>query len=259
MGEFSQRERVLGGGTDIMVEQEAHLTDNVLLSLLNDEIVLDSDAEAHLRHCSRCQARLQEMMELHASLSKLLYRATCPAPETLEDYWAGRLPAAEEKVVRSHVNRCPFCQDELRTLQARSGNAPEEWVSFATDSVPLIRATLIQTVTLPATWAIRGDTDRAQSWLYKSDRYDVLLTLEKNSEPAGNYLLAVQVMPQGKAGVVEGKVYLYKQRRVVNIISLNSAGFCVLPVVGNGVYQLTVHLQEVAIGGISITVEKPPL
>lgn len=71
-------------------------------------------------------------------LLALFYRRSCPAPETLGDYYLGRLPPGERLAVAQHLRPCPHCTRELwfygeENEEAVSG--PTAWFRRLVDRV----------------------------------------------------------------------------------------------------------------------------
>lgn len=58
---------------------------------------------------SRDHRRMEQL------LLALLYRHSCPEPETLGDYYLGRLPPGRRLAVAQHLRHCPHCTEELRS------------------------------------------------------------------------------------------------------------------------------------------------
>lgn len=51
--------------------------------------------------------------DIEQLLLALFYRHSCPEPETLGDYFLGRLPSGKRLAVAQHLRRCPHCTEEL--------------------------------------------------------------------------------------------------------------------------------------------------
>lgn len=90
------------------------LTEDQLSALIDG----DADAEtlAHAAQCAFCAARLEAARRFEARLGQTLFRADCPPPETIGEYFLDLLPAAEHAAVGKHLQKCVHCQGELATL-----------------------------------------------------------------------------------------------------------------------------------------------
>lgn len=90
------------------------LTEDQLSALIDG----DADAEtlAHAAQCTFCAARLEAARHLEARLGQVLFRADCPPPETIGEYFLDLLPAAQHATIGKHLQKCVHCQAELATL-----------------------------------------------------------------------------------------------------------------------------------------------
>lgn len=80
----------------------------------------DADAEtrAHLATCPFCAGRLEAAQHFEAKLAQELFRADCPPPEKIGEYYLEMLPHAERPMLAKHLSKCVHCQTELATLTA---------------------------------------------------------------------------------------------------------------------------------------------
>lgn len=56
--------------------------------------------------------------EWGAQLQQLLYRAECPAPDLLQEYYWQHLQGTVRQQIHDHLQRCPLCQQEVAAIQA---------------------------------------------------------------------------------------------------------------------------------------------
>jgi hypothetical protein len=93
-----------------------------LKPLTDDEISLLLDGHAnddliqHVAQCPACAQRLETARLIEISMKAKLFRADCPAPQTLGDYHAGLLTPDDRKMIAAHLNLCASCRSELQTL-----------------------------------------------------------------------------------------------------------------------------------------------
>lgn len=78
----------------------------------------DADAEtlAHIANCPSCAARLEAARHFEARLTHDLFRADCPPPEKIGEYYLEMLPDAERLKIAAHLQKCVHCQAEMAIL-----------------------------------------------------------------------------------------------------------------------------------------------
>lgn len=92
-------------------------------ALDNVEIAMYVDGEAeesvvaHISQCPYCSERARQWTQLQNRLKKQSYRATCPMPIELGDYHLRLLSAPDMLVISQHLRECPFCRQEVATLE----------------------------------------------------------------------------------------------------------------------------------------------
>ena len=90
------------------------LTEDQLSTLIDGNA--DAQTQAHAAQCSFCAGRLEAARRFEARLGQALFRADCPPPETIGEYFLDLLPAAERTTMGEHLQKCVHCQAELATL-----------------------------------------------------------------------------------------------------------------------------------------------
>lgn len=91
----------------------AHLSDAELLAWLDGDRTHDD----HIAACDVCRHRALALHLEDRRLRSLLYRAECPPALTLAEYGIGLLSEEERRAIRSHVDNCPLCSQELAWQQ----------------------------------------------------------------------------------------------------------------------------------------------
>jgi hypothetical protein len=62
--------------------------------------------------------RVRVLRHLQGSLLARLFRADCPGPHSLGEYYLGSLPASQMSMIRQHMQHCPHCAAELLRLES---------------------------------------------------------------------------------------------------------------------------------------------
>jgi hypothetical protein len=73
------------------------------------------------------------MKQIDDLLSAIFFRLSCPEPETLGDYYLGRLMPGQRLVVARHLRECPHCTRELALYAAPERG--QESTLYASESV----------------------------------------------------------------------------------------------------------------------------
>lgn len=94
------------------------LQTQILLALLDEPASASPAVAAHLARCPHCQARATALGRAEGRLAAQLHRIACPDPHALGELQLGLLPADQASTMRAHIDSCPHCQSELRTLTA---------------------------------------------------------------------------------------------------------------------------------------------
>lgn len=91
--------------------------------LLEDDLLLEyilgrasAETRAAVERTPACLRAARALAHDLAPLLGLIYRAECPAPDTLVGYHERSLGATEQLIVRRHVAACPNCRAELALL-----------------------------------------------------------------------------------------------------------------------------------------------
>ena len=91
------------------------LNDRQLLTYIDGEA--DHEVVAHLERCPHCREKARRLSRLQDHLMTRLYRATCPPPVELGEYYLDVLPRDQAAAVAQHLGECPHCARELAQLK----------------------------------------------------------------------------------------------------------------------------------------------
>lgn len=177
--------------------QPPPLTEDQLSALIDGDA--DAETQAHAAQCTFCAARLEAARRFEARWGQALFRADCPPPETIGDYFLDLLPVAEHATIAKHLQKCVHCQTELATLTGflnaeNPSTAPQPKASAAKRSLlgDLIAAL---TPNSPAL-ALRG-----------SDAGPVMATAEDGTT------IFLEVQPDGDRFTLVGQLAAAEQER----------------------------------------------
>ena len=96
-------------------------------------------------------------------LLALFYRHSCPAPETLGDYYLGRLPPGQRLAVAQHLRHCPHCTRELKFYGKENEEAASGPMNWLHRVVSRVRWAVTAPELLPAP-AVRGTPYTQQAY-----------------------------------------------------------------------------------------------
>jgi anti-sigma factor RsiW len=202
----------------------------------------------HIRRCAFCAEKAEAYRRMQEILGAALYRASCPLPETLGDFYLNVLPPGQKLVMAKHLRECPHC---ARELEEYSITSPEdislgvmEHLKEAITSV--IEALLIPPRLQPA--AVRGRT--AHQRFYRADDLNILLTFQPSASRRGT--LTGVIIPRGAwsgdlaqrlASLAGTQIGLFRQGEPMGSERVNELGHFVFEGILPGEYDLTFDWQ----------------
>lgn len=138
--------------------------------------------------------------DLDQLLLALFYRHSCPAPETLGDYYLGRLPPGQRLAVAQHLRHCPHCTRELKSYGKENEETASGPVNWLHRVVSHVRWAMTAPDLLP-TPAVRGTPYTQQA--YRAE--DIQVVIEISPARAGYRRLDLmgQLQPAKAADDVE--------------------------------------------------------
>ncbi len=158
------------------------LDERQLLAYLDDPTVYQETAN-HLKLCSYCQKKAEDLDRFQKHLTSQLYRSTCPSPVELGEFHMRMLPANQTLEMAQHVRKCPHCADEVSGL--------EEFLSEFTprtgllEPIKVLLARLVGggagTASSPGLMAVRGQV--SHSPVFEAD--DIVISLDVTPNPNG--------------------------------------------------------------------------
>ena len=80
-----------------------------------------ADVTAHIQRCPYCRSRARRLAGFQKQLVGRLYRADCPPSLELDLYELGQLPPQRRAELAAHIERCPYCSQELAELEPPPG------------------------------------------------------------------------------------------------------------------------------------------
>ena len=98
-----------------------------------------SDAvNTHLRRCAYCRAEMKALRSTLREIRAVAYRATCPPPELLYDFYHHSLSKSRVLGVARHVRECPSCAEELAFLAREERADAASWLDAAIRNITAI-------------------------------------------------------------------------------------------------------------------------
>jgi anti-sigma factor RsiW len=133
-------------------------------------------------------------------LLTLFYRHSCPAPETLGDYYLGRLPPGQRLAIAQHLRLCPHCTQELSLYGEENKGAVSAPMAWFHRAVSRVRWALAAPELLP-TLAVRGAPYAQQA--YKADSIEIMIEISPARVGYRRLDLMGQIQPAEAANSVE--------------------------------------------------------
>lgn len=90
-------------------------TTNELMAYMDD--LAEPRVVRHIKRCSRCQRKVQELKRAQKRFRAKLFGHSCPSAMELGEYHLGTLSARQGKRIRTHLRRCRTCSQQLNELQ----------------------------------------------------------------------------------------------------------------------------------------------
>ena len=177
------------------------LSDDALSAVLDG--AADRAALDHLAACPSCAARLAFARAAEGRLHARLRRFDCPPPDRLGEYHLSMLPADAERAIRSHLQTCARCQEELEQLRVfmladDPDPIPASPPTFAPRPAPRpsrLRELVARLLPSPPTPALRGAPSRTRT--YETDNG---ITVLLDAQPtAGGFVVTGQLLADDAA------------------------------------------------------------
>lgn len=197
----------------------------------------------HIVRCPACMAEALALARVDRVLSAALYRAACPATETLLQYQAELLPARARRQVERHVKDCPLCAGELRRLAAFDALQHSVW-----EEMRRAARTVIEAMRIPPpphlAIAVRGSYYRPQ--LYRAGEVDILLGSEALDPSRELWRLRGRLTRGGlaEASWAGSTVRLTHDEKVVASQLVDELGYFSIDGLAAGQYELWLERPE---------------
>lgn len=91
------------------------LTDPQIMAYLDDPDAHQETAR-HLAQCPYCRQNATSLERFQKRLGTRLFRAACPSPAELGEYYLRMLPASPRLVLAAHLRLCRYCQQEITEM-----------------------------------------------------------------------------------------------------------------------------------------------
>jgi hypothetical protein len=238
------------------------LNDRQLLTYIDGEA--DHEVVAHLERCPRCREKARRLSRLQDHLMTRLYRATCPPPVELGEYYLDVLPRDQAAAVAQHLVNCPHCARELAQLKgylAELATAEQPGpLERITERVRVLVARLasggVEVGLLgrpalgPAYVGVRGG--EGEPYLYQVDEVQVAVEVQDDADRPGHKMVLGLIIGIEPGGL---DAHLWRAARPVATVPVDELGnFCIADL-APGSYELIlsgpeieIHIQEVRVG-----------
>jgi hypothetical protein len=216
----------------------------------------DARTSAHIAACAACAARAATYATIDQTLHARLFRADCPATQTLGELSLGLLDPEQTTTLRGHLALCPHCAGELATLDATLRGDPMEDLLPQPGLLARIAARLLPAAGMGAAYAgVRG-TAHDVSVSYGAAG----LTLSLSVEAAGSgvarrwTLLLLVVDDDGGAPPAGASVTLLRDQQTIAEEMLDEWGNLIFPGLESGTYTLELALSArvIVVEGIEV-------
>lgn len=158
----------------------------------------DRTTTDHLANCTYCRARAAALARLHQNFAQPFFRAQCPSPDDLREYYFGFMPSSQIDEISLHLQSCARCTRELVLLEGFMADAPASSVAISAvlsdigQRVKTILAQLLPRSTpgapTPALSGLRGVA--SDQLLYQAGELQISLQSERDpQQPDGRVLL----------------------------------------------------------------------
>lgn len=211
----------------------------------------DARTAAHVQTCPACAAQAADYAQADTRL-KQLFRADCPATQTLGELALDLLDPQDALAVRAHLALCPHCTGELATLQSALRGNPLEDLAPRPSLLERIVARLLSVPDLQGAYAgVRG-ADNSTTRTYEADGLTISLTIETKRIGAERRwtLLGLVIDEVGDQLPAGGTIRLLRDGRVLAEAALDEVGNLVFDGLEAGTYNL-----ELALAGRVIAIE----
>ncbi|MBL7183288.1 MAG: hypothetical protein ISS50_02435 [Anaerolineae bacterium] len=201
-----------------------------------DERVAD-----HIRRCALCAEKAEAYRRIQEILGVVFYRASCPSPETLGDFYLNVLPPGQKLVVAKHLRECSHCAQELEEYSITSPEGVSLGIieHLKETITGVIEALLIPPRPQPA--AVRGRA--AHQRFYRADALNVLIGFQSSAGRRGT-LSGVIIPPEQRLTSLAGtQIGLFRQDEPMGSERVNELGHFVFEDILPGEYDLTFDWQ----------------
>jgi hypothetical protein len=186
------------------------------------------------------------MAKLENQLSNALYRAFCPEPNELGEYQLGLLSTPRTQQIRSHLDECRHCQEELAQLQ-----------SFLTSVQPDLETSLVERVRVwlaellpgaadgpaPAlAFGLRGDDGGVH--FYQAGGTQITLEVQDDPNTPGRKILVGLILGEEASGL---QAHLWRQDQSIQSAEIDELGNFTLNGLEPGKYEIFLSGPDVEI------------
>lgn len=159
---------------------------------------------------------------LERRLAAILGRQ-CPPPHDLGEFELGLLASVEMESIRSHVDTCPHCRQELKELRQFLVNAEPPLLAVVTDWV-VDWAQGLMSGGQAALAGIRGSEGRVRTFQVG----ELLLSITLQERPDGLRDVLALIMREDGEQIESGKVTLLLEGEPDRSVSVDAGGNAVL-------------------------------
>jgi hypothetical protein len=217
----------------------AEIQEGDLMAYVDGEA--DERVVNHIGRCALCAQEAEAYRRMQEILGVVVYRASCPSPETLGDFYLNALSPGQKLVVAKHLRECPHCAQELKEYSITSPEGISlgvmEHLKEAITSV--IEPLLIPPRPQPA--AVRGRT--AHQRFYQADDLNIFIGFQPSTGRRGTLSGAI-IPPDQRLTLLAGtQIGLFRQDEPMGSEHVNELGHFVFEDISPGEYDLTFDWQ----------------
>src|SRR4051794_29804745 len=156
----------------------------------------------HVQRCAACRREVEHYSRAGESLSRSLFRRSCPPSEILGEYALGVLERAQMMTVARHLVDCGWCKDETEQFGS--------FLAAADDAQPAgitagIKRPLARPVMRPRGLVLRGDEEAAGPRSFVAGDVTVIIDQQDPSRGERGKVIAGLIQGSG-AAVSDGSV-----------------------------------------------------
>lgn len=187
------------------------------------------------------------MNDWEDKLTAILYRVLCPDPVELGEYHLGVLDNDRRTRIKNHLDECPHCMAEVRTLQGFMEDVSRELELGLSDQVRVWIAERMPNLsgggTLTPAFGLRGD-EQSGPLFYQAGEAQLTLEIQDDpNQPDRKSLLGLVIGVEPS----ELQASLFLANQLVQSSSVDELGNFGFDLLETGSYELIINAPDVEI------------